>query len=89
MRGTIDRASRVVIPKSLRDRVGLRPGPVEIEADGAAVRIEPVSEQELIEKEGRVIIASNGDSLTDDEVRALRLVDQEYGCCPLRHRSDS
>ena len=34
---------QVVIPKSMRDRLGLEPGdPVQFEIDGQSVRIEPV-----------------------------------------------
>ena len=44
MRTTIDKAGRLVIPRSLRDRIGLSAGgEVELELDGAAVRIEPVA----------------------------------------------
>ena len=43
MRTTIDKAGRLVIPRPLRDRVGLAGGgEVELELDGAAIRIEPV-----------------------------------------------
>ena len=34
MRSTIDKAGRLVIPKPLRDQLGLRPGEVELTADG-------------------------------------------------------
>ena len=43
MRTTIDKAGRLVIPRPLRDRIGLAGGgEVELELDGAAIRIEPV-----------------------------------------------
>ena len=44
MRSTIDKAGRLVIPKPLRDQLGLRPGEVELTADGAALRVVPVHE---------------------------------------------
>lgn len=44
MRTTIDAAGRLVVPKALRDLVGLRPGPVEVTSDGASLRIEPVAD---------------------------------------------
>ena len=43
MRTTIDKAGRVVIPKPLREQVGLAEGEVELVVDGAGVRIEPVA----------------------------------------------
>jgi AbrB family looped-hinge helix DNA binding protein len=38
MRTTIDEAGRLVIPKALRDVVGLRLGEVEVRVDGAGPR---------------------------------------------------
>ena len=40
MRTTIDKAGRIVVPKSLRDQVGLTAGEVEISVEGAAIRID-------------------------------------------------
>lgn len=75
MRTTIDAAGRVVIPKPLRDAVGLSAGEVELVADGAGVRIEPVVGQGVVTRRGRLVI-EGGQSLTDTDVRALRLSDQ-------------
>ncbi len=37
---------QVVIPKSMRDRLGIAPGDeVDVSLDGAAIRVEPVREQ--------------------------------------------
>ena len=72
MRTTIDKAGRVVIPKVLRDRLGLRPGEVEIADDGNGVRIEPVT-QHIVEQVGdRLVIPSAGTPLSADDVRDLR-----------------
>jgi len=76
MRTTIDKAGRLVIPKSLRDRVGLRPGTVEIEIDGAALRIAPVSGDGLEHRDGWLVIPAAGEVVTADEVRSLRDADQ-------------
>jgi AbrB family looped-hinge helix DNA binding protein len=77
MRTTIDKAGRLVIPKPLRDRLGLQPGEVEIEADGAALRIEPVvAAGALVEESGFVVIPASGNRLTAEEVQALRDADQ-------------
>ena len=75
MRGTIDKAGRVVIPKPLRDAVGLAPGEVELIRDGAGIRIEPVLGSGTIHDRGRRVI--DGEiGLDDEDVRSLRLGDQ-------------
>ena len=75
MRTTIDKAGRVVIPKPLRDALGLVPGEVEVTHDGAGVRIAPVAGTGTTERRGRLVI-EGGVALTDDDVRSLRLADQ-------------
>jgi AbrB family looped-hinge helix DNA binding protein len=76
MRGTIDKAGRVVIPKALRDRLGLRPGEVELIPEGSGVRIEPLAGEEVAEEHGRLVIPTAGTSIDDEVVRALRDADQ-------------
>ena len=76
MRATIDKAGRLVIPKPLRDRLGFRPGEVEVSADGAALRVEPVSASDLDRRGDRLVIPATGVTLTDDDVRSLRDADQ-------------
>ena len=76
MRTTIDRAGRVVIPKALRDQLGLTPGEIEVTSDGAALRIEPVAGSGLTEVDGRLVIPSGGAAVDDETVRALRRSDQ-------------
>ena len=72
MRTTIDKAGRLVIPRSLRDRIGLTGGgEVELELDGAAVRIEPVAGGELREDRGLLLIPASGTPLTAATVREL------------------
>ena len=76
METTIDQAGRLVIPKALRDRVGLRPGPVDITVDGIAIRIEPVTEEGVVERDGRLVIPAAGAAVDDALVQALRDADQ-------------
>lgn len=76
MRTTIDRAGRLVIPKSLRERAGIAPGEVEISLDGAAIRIQSVASDDLVEEDGLLLLPSGGPELDADAVRELRLADQ-------------
>jgi AbrB family looped-hinge helix DNA binding protein len=76
MRATIDKAGRLVIPKSLRDKLGLTPGEVEVVADGSALRVEAIAGESLEESDGRLVIPAAGMPLDDDAVRALRDADQ-------------
>lgn len=72
MRATIDKAGRLVIPKALRDELGLRPGEVEVTAEGNGLRIE-VESGEVLEREGDLlVIPRTGVDIDDDLVRALR-----------------
>jgi len=76
MRTSIDRAGRLVIPKELRDRLGLVSGQVDVFAEGAGLRIELVSTDHLVERDGHLLLPSAGVPMTDDDVRELRLGDQ-------------
>jgi AbrB family looped-hinge helix DNA binding protein len=76
MKTTIDKAGRLVIPKELRDRLGLVPGEVDIFAEGAGLRIEPVSTDHLVEHDGHLLLPAGEAPLTDDYFRELRLADQ-------------
>ena len=79
MRTTIDKAGRLVIPRALRDRIGLADGgEVELELDGAAIRIEPVSGSDLKDVAGLLVIPATGTPLTGDLVRELIDADR-YG----------
>lgn len=76
MKTTIDAAGRVVIPKVLRDEVGLVAGEVEIVRDGAGIRLQPVAGAGFEVREGRMVIPEAGVELSDDVVRALQDADR-------------
>jgi AbrB family looped-hinge helix DNA binding protein len=77
MRTTIDKAGRLVIPKALRERVGLEAGgEVEVEVQGASILIEPVTGHDLVEIRGRLVIPSAGQRIDAATVRRWRVEDQ-------------
>ena len=65
-----------MIPKELRERIGLTAGEVDLYVDGATLRLEPVAGDRLIERSGRLIVPSGGAPVDDDEVRSLRDADR-------------
>jgi AbrB family looped-hinge helix DNA binding protein len=73
MQVTIDSAGRVVIPKPLRDQLGLSPEtPLDIDVvDGhleiSARRREPV----VFEGPNGPVVAATGTPISDDDVRAV------------------
>jgi bifunctional DNA-binding transcriptional regulator/antitoxin component of YhaV-PrlF toxin-antitoxin module len=76
MRATIRTAARLVIPKPLRDRLGIWPGEVEVMAKVAALRKDADVRGELQERSGRLVIPATGQSISVDDVRTLRGADQ-------------
>jgi AbrB family looped-hinge helix DNA binding protein len=58
MRTTIDKAGRVVIPVTIRERAGLSPGSeLEITVDDTGVRLERVASGPRLVKIGRRLVA--------------------------------
>jgi AbrB family looped-hinge helix DNA binding protein len=76
MKATIDSAGRLVIPRALRERLGLRQGVVDVEADGADLRVRPVAGDDLEERDGLLVIPATDPPLTDADVQTLRDADQ-------------
>ena len=76
MRATIDKAGRLVLPKPLRERVGLQPGEVEVFADGAGLRVEAIAGEDLEEIDGRLVVPASGAAIDDEMIQALRDADQ-------------
>ncbi|HVL50073.1 MAG TPA: AbrB/MazE/SpoVT family DNA-binding domain-containing protein [Actinomycetota bacterium] len=77
MKATIDNAGRLVIPKVLRERLGLAPGVVDVEVRGASLTITPIAEEALEAEDDLLIIPAGGIALTDEGVRTLRDVDRK------------
>lgn len=75
MKTTIDAAGRVVIPKALRERLGLGGGrEVDIEEHDGVVEIRTASRAVVVtRKDGRPVLTVDGDvpTLTDEETRDL------------------
>jgi hypothetical protein len=72
VRATIDAQGRLMLPMSLLDGVGLRPGPVEVVSDGVGLRVEPVGREVLVDRAGRVVAPRSGVVIDDATVRSLR-----------------
>jgi AbrB family looped-hinge helix DNA binding protein len=78
MRSSIDKAGRLVIPKALREELGLRAGEVELTAEGAALRVVPIHEDSLVEIDGRLLIPASGINIDDELIQTLRDADRRY-----------
>ncbi len=76
MRVTIDGAGRIVIPKAMRESLGLSANSeIDIMSDGGGLRLDPVSvEPRSIDRSDGLVRLSkvDGPVITDDHVRALR-----------------
>jgi AbrB family looped-hinge helix DNA binding protein len=67
MKATIDAAGRIVVPKALRQALGLKPGqPLEIRTSDGRLEIEIASTPMRLQKRGKGIVA-----VPDTELPAL------------------
>jgi AbrB family looped-hinge helix DNA binding protein len=71
MKTTIDRAGRVVVPKTLRTALGLKGGDeVEITLEGERIELVPAARKvSLREAPGGLLVADGGVGLGPEEVR--------------------
>jgi len=68
MKATIDSVGRIVVPKALREALGLTPGSsVEISRYGAGLQLVPAGRTARIVEEKGVLVAT-GDTSIDDEI---------------------
>jgi AbrB family looped-hinge helix DNA binding protein len=68
METSIDSVGRIVVPKQLRDALGLTPGStVDISRYGAGLQLLPTGRSAQLVDEGGVLVAT-GDTVIDDEV---------------------
>lgn len=72
MRTTIDSAGRLVVPKALRDLLGLEPGTtVDLSQYGAGLQLIPVSRTARIRTVRGDVVADSDTVITDDDVFGL------------------
>lgn len=58
MRTTIDRAGRVVVPKALRQAIGLEPGSeIELHLGDGRIELEPAPLEVRLERKGGLLVA--------------------------------
>jgi AbrB family looped-hinge helix DNA binding protein len=73
MKAVIDSAGRIIVPKALRDALGLKPGqPLEIRAGDGRLEIEIAATPMRLKKRGRGVVAvpqSALPPLTAEQVR--------------------
>ncbi|HEV2952633.1 MAG TPA: AbrB/MazE/SpoVT family DNA-binding domain-containing protein [Candidatus Dormibacteraeota bacterium] len=73
----VDKAGRIVVPKALRDQLGLEPGTeLEAEVEGGRLVARPIGPEVVLVLEGGRLVATSPSAtkMTDDELRLL--VDQ-------------
>jgi AbrB family looped-hinge helix DNA binding protein len=79
MKTTIDRAGRVVIPKALRDRAGLKPGmEIDVKFQDGNIEISPPPPQgRLVRRDGMLLWDPGPDAPPFDVQEAIDKVRQE------------
>lgn len=72
MEATVDQVGRIVLPKVLRERLGLVPGSiVDISAYGDGLHLVPGGRTARLEERGAKLVAVATTPVTDDDVFGL------------------
>lgn len=72
MKAVVDSVGRVVVPKPLRDALGLHPGStVEISQYGSGLQLVPAGRTACLEEEDGVLVATGETTIDDDVVFGL------------------
>lgn len=72
MKTTIDSAGRLVVPKVLRDRLGLEPGStVDISPYGAGLQLMAVGRTARVRTIDGAVVAESDTAITDEDVFEL------------------
>jgi len=72
MRATIDAVGRIVVPKPLRDALGLAPGmSVDISRYGRGLQLTPTARTARLVEEDGVLVATGETSLDDEQLFGL------------------
>lgn len=72
MEAVVDHVGRIVIPKSLRDRLGLTPGSrVDVSQYGDGLHVAPGGRTARLERKSGKLVAVSDTVVTDDDVFAV------------------
>lgn len=72
MQATVDQVGRIVVPKVLRDRLGLIPGSiVDVSMYGDGLHVAPGGRTARLERHDGVLVAVSDTMITDDDVADL------------------